>query len=84
MCAANGPSPFEDAAERDTARRLFALVERLEHEIREVVHLHYYQGLSLSETAGALGIATSTVKYRLREALDFLRSQTCEPKLRTV
>src|SRR6266568_1980067 len=82
--AANGPSPFEDAAERDMAHRLFALVDRLEEGIKEVVHLHYYQGLSLSETAEALGIATSTVKYRLREALDFLRSKTREPRLRPV
>ena len=84
VCAADGPSPFEDAAERDLACRLFALVERLEDGVREVVHLHYYQGLSLNETAEALGIATSTVKYRLRGALDFLRSQTNEPKLRAV
>ena len=82
-CAANGPSPFDDAAERDLARRLFSLVEQLEDGVREVVHLHYYQDLSLSETAEALGIASSTVKYRLREALDVLRSQTNESKLRT-
>ena len=83
-CAANGPSPFEDAAERDLARRLFSLVEQLEDGVREVVHLHYYQHLSLGETAEALGIATSTVKYRLREALEVLRSQTNESKLRAV
>src|SRR5881394_2777047 len=80
--AAEGPSPFEDAAERDTAHQLFALVDRLEDRAKETVHLHYYQGLSLQETAAALGIATSTVKYRLREALDFLRTHTKEPKLR--
>ena len=79
--AANGPSPFEDAAERDMAHRLFALVDRLEEGIKEVVHLHYYQGLSLSETAEAMGIATSTVKYRLRDALDSLRARTNETKL---
>ena len=82
-CAAAGPSPFDDAAERDTARRLFALVERLEEGIREVVHLHYYQGLSLNETAEVLDIAASTVKYRLRGALDALRAQTIEPHLKT-
>src|SRR2546426_1817598 len=49
--AADGSSPFEDAAQRDMARRLFALVERLEEGAREVVHLHYYQGLSLNDTA---------------------------------
>ena len=80
--AAEGPSPFEDAAERDTAHRLVALVDRLEDREKEAVHLHYYQGLSLQETAEALGIATSTVKYRLRGALDFLRTHTIEPKLR--
>jgi RNA polymerase sigma-70 factor, ECF subfamily len=79
--AADGPSPFEDAAERDLAHRLFALVDRLEDGAKEAVHLHYYQGLSLQETAEALGIATSTVKYRLRAALDFLRTQTNEAKL---
>ena len=79
-CIADGPSPFEDAAERDQAARLHALVGKLEEEKREVVHLHYYQGLSLKETAEVLGIATSTVKYRLREALSFLRAQPAEPK----
>jgi RNA polymerase sigma-70 factor, ECF subfamily len=81
--ADDGPGPFEDAADRDTARRLFALVERLEDGVREAVHLHYYQGLSLAESAEALGIAISTVKYRLREALNFLRPKMSEPKLRT-
>jgi RNA polymerase sigma-70 factor, ECF subfamily len=78
-CAADGPSPFENAAERDEAARLYALVARLDDEKRDVIHLHYYQGLSLKETAEVLDIATSTVKYRLREALDFLRSQPMQP-----
>lgn len=73
-CAAEGPSPFEDAAERDLAGRLYTLVAQLEEDGREVVQLHYYQGLSLKETAEVLNIATSTVKYRLREALNVLRS----------
>lgn len=76
---AEGPSPFEDAAQRELAQQLYFWVDRLEEEQREAVHLHYYQGLSLSETAEILGVATSTLKYRLREALDFLRSKTAEP-----
>ena len=82
-CAAEGPSPFEDTVEREMAHQLYALVEQLDEGTREAVHLHYYQGLSLQETAEALKIATSTVKYRLREALSFLRAQTAEPKFRT-
>jgi len=82
-CESDEPSPFENAAEREIAHQLYALVEQLDEEQRQPVHLHYYQGLSLQETADALNIAKSTVKYRLRNALDFLRSQTAEPKLRT-
>ncbi|PYI81078.1 MAG: hypothetical protein DME26_20475 [Verrucomicrobia bacterium] len=78
-CAADGPSPFDDTAAREMAQQLYALVEQLEEDSRQAVHLHYYQGLSLQETAEVLGVATSTVKYRLREALGSLRSQAAEP-----
>jgi RNA polymerase sigma-70 factor (ECF subfamily) len=77
---ADDPTPYENASERDLANQLYNWVEQLEEEKREVVHLHYYQHLSLSEVAEALGIASSTVKYRLREALDFLRARAAEPK----
>jgi len=79
-CVADGPSPFEDAAERDLAHQLYAAVEHIEPPGREVVHLHYYQGLSLQETADVLNVHPSTVKYRLREAMGRLRERTAEPK----
>lgn len=50
-CVAQNASPFEDAAERDMASMLFALVAQLDEEKQEVIHLHYYQGLTLNETA---------------------------------
>src|SRR5689334_4170491 len=46
-CVADGPSPFEDAADQEMAQQLYAMVERLEENVMQVVHLHYYQGLSL-------------------------------------
>ncbi|MEW6159324.1 MAG: RNA polymerase sigma factor [Verrucomicrobiota bacterium] len=68
-------TPFESAEQRDLAFRLYAAVEHLDEPVRDVVHLHYYQGLSLSETAEALGIAVSTVKYRIQSALELLRAR---------
>lgn len=76
--ADDAQTPFENAEERDLAFRLFHGVEHLEEPVRDTIHLHYYQGLSLSETAEALGIAVSTVKYRIRTALDVLRSRFSE------
>src|SRR4051812_7773595 len=79
-CAAEGLNPSDDAAEKDLANQLYALVEQLPDDTRETLHLHYYQGLTLQETAGALDIATSTVKYRPRCGLDFLRNRMPEAR----
>jgi RNA polymerase sigma factor (sigma-70 family) len=66
------PGPDERAVRNDLASVLYACVDELAPELRETVHLHYYQELTLQETAEAMGVATSTVKYRLRQALSEL------------
>lgn len=74
-CIDNNPGPFANTAERQMAERLYKAVDQLDEDKKHIVHLHYYQGLSLRETANVLDIATSTVKYRLREVLRTLRSK---------
>jgi len=61
--------PDEIVARTDLAATVYGLVDELESELRHTVQLHYYQDLTLQETADALGVATSTVKYRVRQAL---------------
>ncbi len=65
--------PFINLVERQLAQRLYQAVDRLDEDRKHVVHLHYYQGLSIRQTAKVLNIATSTVKYRLREVFKILR-----------
>ncbi len=77
-CASRDPSPDETATRADLAANLFAWVDALDTDVRDTVHLHYYQELTLQETADALGIATSTVKYRLRQALAQLQKKATE------
>jgi RNA polymerase sigma-70 factor (ECF subfamily) len=71
---APGPCPAEIAAHADLTGGIYAAVDRLDPAVRSAVHLHYYQGLTLQETAEVLGMATSTVKYRLRAALEELQA----------
>ena len=73
-CIDQNPGPFADLAERQMALRLYEAVDELDEDKKHVVHLHYYQGLSLRETAKVLNIATSTIKHRLREVLKALRA----------
>ncbi|TKJ33843.1 MAG: hypothetical protein CEE38_19670 [Planctomycetes bacterium B3_Pla] len=67
------PGPAEKLAQHQLSQELYEAVDRLDEDKKQTVHLHYYQGLSLRETAKVLGIATSTVKYRLREVFRILR-----------
>jgi RNA polymerase sigma-70 factor (ECF subfamily) len=61
--------PDEIVAHADLAATIYGSVDELEPDLRHPVQLHYYQDLTLQETADAMGVATSTVKYRLRQAL---------------
>lgn len=80
-CPDPATPPDERAAASDLRAALYAAVDRLAPELRATVHLHHYQSLTLDETAAALGIATSTVKHRLRTALAKLQLALAEPSL---
>ena len=74
-CIDKNPGPFANLAKTQLAQRLYQAVNRLNEDKKHVVHLHYYQGLSIRETAKVLNISTSTVKYRLREVFKALRAK---------
>lgn len=66
------PQSPEDAADGATLRRA---VTALPPGHRAAVALHYFEGLSIAETAVALGIPAGTVKTRLMHARIRLKAQ---------
>ena len=63
----------DDMDERIENRELMQAVHSLPPPFREVVLLHYFQGLGVNEIAGMLGIAGGTVSSRLSRARDRLK-----------
>ncbi len=63
----------ETAAEQFDALPLRQAVERLPQQLRAVVILRYFTGLTLEETAESLGLPRGTVSTRQRRALQLLR-----------
>lgn len=59
----------------DDQRELFLDVLALPEKYRQVILLYFYQGLTLEETAQALGISRPAVTRRLRKAYEQLRFQ---------
>ena len=51
---------------------------RLPRELRAVITLRYFQGLTLAETARALGLPPGTVSTRQRKALSLLKLELSE------
>lgn len=63
----------ETAVEEFDALPLKEAVERLPQEIRAVIVLRYFTGLTLAETAAALDLPPGTVSTRQRKGLSLLR-----------
>ncbi len=63
-----------DGVDRDTLFTLMKSLESVEHKCRDAIVLHYLEGLSVDETAKALGISVSAVKMRLSRGRDALKT----------
>ncbi len=61
-----------DATWDDTVTKA---VMKLRPAIREIVLLHWYQGMTADETAQVLGISRSTVYHRLKRAQAILHRE---------
>ena len=65
------PDPASVLADRDELERCFRY---LDPEQRALIALYFYVGLSLQETAEALGLPVGTVKSRLHRTTQALRA----------
>ncbi|MBI4832593.1 MAG: RNA polymerase sigma factor [Candidatus Lindowbacteria bacterium] len=70
----SNPGPAEELARKQLSDALKKCIARLNPEQREVFVLRQYQNLPFQEIARVVGTSESTVKSRMRYALNNLRS----------
>lgn len=68
----------ETAAEAFDALPLKEAIRRLPRELKAIIILRYFTGLTLAETADALGLPPGTVSTRQRKALSLLKLELTE------
>lgn len=76
--------PLETAAEvgvEDDYREVYSAVLALPEKYRTVIHLHYFEGLSVAEIAAALQSTEGTVKSQLSRGRALLRDMLKEVEL---
>lgn len=70
-------APLEAAKEQihfdSYGRDMFELIHKLGKNNRAVLYLHYYEGYSVEETAGLLGISANAVSSRLKRGRQQLK-----------
>lgn len=66
----------DQTADLEDRLMLEAAIRNLPEAYREVVVLHYYQGLKLRQVAQVLNIGLPLAKYRLKQAKELLRKET--------
>lgn len=66
--------PDEAVQTDEYDEELAIAVTKLPHKLREVILLHYYQGLKVNEIADVLAISQSSVSGRLKQGRDKLRN----------
>lgn len=77
-------APLEEAARigvADEYREVYSAVLSLPAKYRAVIHLHYFEGLSVAEIAATLGTAEGTVKSQLSRGRVLLRDALKEVEL---
>ena len=63
------PDPLSQASRLESGEWVQHALDQLSDQMRNVVHLVYYQGLKYREAADALDIPVGTVKSRLNAAI---------------
>jgi RNA polymerase sigma factor (sigma-70 family) len=69
------PSPEELLERLEAHRTLATLLTGLPEPGRQTVLLHYFEGLTSAQIAAATGVPAGTVRWRMKQTLDDLRSR---------
>ncbi len=52
-------------------------IEKLPQKVRKIIHLHYFEGLSIAEIADRMRISEGTVKWQLHDGRKRIRKELC-------
>jgi RNA polymerase sigma factor (sigma-70 family) len=68
-------TPAGRAVKQDRTRRVQLAIDGMDDDLREVVIMYFFQGLSRTEVSQAIGLSLSGTKARLAKATSLLRQK---------
>lgn len=70
-------NPAEFYALSEERNEINNSIEALPEKVRKIIHLHYFEGLSVAEIADRVRISAGTVKWQLHDGRKRIRKELC-------
>ncbi len=70
-------NPAEIYALSEEKEEIGKSIERLPEKVRKIIHLHYFEGLSIADIADRMRISQGTVKSQLHDGRKRIRKELC-------
>lgn len=70
-------NPAELYALSEERKEVDKSIEMLSERVKQIIHLHYFEGLSIAEIADRMRISEGTVKWQLHDGRKRIRKELC-------
>jgi RNA polymerase sigma-70 factor (ECF subfamily) len=70
-------NPAELYALSEERKEVDKSIEKLSERVKQIIHLHYFEGLSIAEIADRMRISEGTVKWQLHDGRKRIRKELC-------
>lgn len=77
ICDDPKQNPFEKYALSDENEELYQSIGKLPKKVKQIISLHYFNGLSIAEIADKMRISEGTVKWQLHDGRKRIRKELC-------
>ena len=77
ICDDGSQNPAELYALSEERNEVNKSIEMLPEKVRKIIHMHYFDGLSVAEIADRMRISEGTVKWQLHDGRKRIRKELC-------
>ncbi len=70
-------NPAERYTSSDTDDELYLSIGKLPEKVKQIIYMHYFEGLGVAEIADKMRISSGTVKWQLHDGRKRIRKELC-------
>ncbi len=77
LCGIQSQNPEDIYALSEEKKEIGISIEKLPEKVRQIIQMHYFEGLSIADIADRMRISEGTVKWQLHDGRKRIRKELC-------